>query len=136
MFNSKIPKWLIGLAEYEAAGKTMKLSEAQELVNYMATVNNIDKPIPPSEIGISIIMELCRDDYDKNLLIAWQQYEQAYRCMHITVKTFNTELPPAEESMVVNVYNALTFFKLTHLLTDGLDERTLTYLEEIRQKEK
>jgi hypothetical protein len=104
------------------------MSEMQEKINELCDINNIDKQFYPQEIGVSKIFEACRDDYEKNLLVAWQKYESVYHDLHFKCKIMNEKLSTLEEQSVIMTANALEGLKLLHILTDGLDTKTLKYL--------
>lgn len=126
------PAWLFELAQYEYQfTEDTPISEMRVKTNELAEINNIDKPYYATDIGIAKIYEKCRDDHHKNVLFAWQLYENAYYDLHNKYQTQREELTPYEIANVKQAYTALKYINLLEILTDGLNTKTLKYLRKI-----
>ena len=130
----KMQPWLAEVAKYEYGFTAdTPISYMKEKINELAAINGVDKQFYPQEIGVSKIFESCRDDIERSRLVAWQKYESVYHDLHFKYKMGHEKLSTYEENSVIIVMKALNTIGLTSILTDGLDARTLKYVQELMQ---
>ena len=124
-----IPKWLFSASEYSYSGDNSLLS-VKKHINEIALLNDLEEPYSSEDLALTEILSLCRDEYDKNLLILWERFETVYKIMHIEVNLFQNELNNFSKENVKSVYESLKYFNKLNLLLDGLSDYSLKYLEE------
>ena len=123
----------IMLAQQE--GNIKNTSELMKRVNEIASSDGSnEKVFPQVDIVFATFTDYVKEtatQREKDLLIVSEFLTRVWKSLHIGVQGLGEKLNEAEKSDLVLLKSSLDNLELTHLLTEGLSNKTLKMVNEL-----
>lgn len=110
------------------------MKKSNEIFDANSNANSFDKPFAQIDIVFATFLDYVKEkatEREKDLLITSEFLQKCWSVLHISVQTLGETISPSEQENIKVLKKSLDNLELTNLLTDGLNKKTLKFLQEL-----
>lgn len=124
----------IAAADKEILKTSDFMKKSNEIFEANSTSNSFDKPFHQIDIVFATFTDYVKEkgtEREKDLLITSEFLQKSWNVLHISVQTLGEPISDTEKQDIKLLKKSLDNLELINLLTDGLNKKTLKFLQEL-----
>lgn len=110
------------------------MKKSNEIFEANSNANSFEKPFAQIDIVFATFTDYVKEkatEREKDLLITSEFLQKCWSVLHISFQTLGENISPSEQESIKVLKKSLDNLELTNLLTDGLNKKTLKFLQDL-----
>jgi hypothetical protein len=120
-------------SQYEDVKNTSDLMKKSNEI-YLSNSKDSLTPFSQSEIAFATFVDYVKEtcsEKEKDLIVISEFLSKVHKMLHISIQTLNEPVSEFDKESIKVLNKSLSNLKLNHLITDGLNKKTLKILDKI-----